>query len=40
VHFSDAMGNAGIKQNPLRRCGLAGVDVRHDSDIPATIEWY
>jgi hypothetical protein len=40
MHFADAVGDAGVKQNALRRCGLPGVDVRHDSDIPATIEWY
>jgi hypothetical protein len=37
VHFADAMSDAGVKQNPLRRCGLAGIDVRHDSNVPATL---
>ena len=40
MHFADAMGDPGVEQNPLRRCGLAGIDVGHDSDIPTTIEWY
>jgi hypothetical protein len=40
MHFADAVSDAGVKQNALRRCGLTGVDVRHDSDIPATIQWY
>jgi hypothetical protein len=40
MHFADAVGDAGVKQNALRRCGLPGVDVRHDSDVPATIERY
>jgi len=25
-----------IKQDALRRSGLAGIDVRHDADVPAT----
>jgi hypothetical protein len=40
VHFTDAVRDAGIKQNALGRRGLPGVDVRHDSDIPATVEGY
>ena len=25
--------DAGVVEDPLRRCGLAGVDVRHDPDV-------
>jgi hypothetical protein len=31
------MGNACIEQDTLGRRRLSGVDVRHDSDVPATI---
>jgi hypothetical protein len=37
VHLADAMGDARIEQNALGRRRLSGVDVRHDSDVPATI---
>ena len=33
VHFADLMGLARIEQDALGRCGLAGVDMRHDADI-------
>jgi len=28
---------ARIKQDALRGGGLAGIDVRHDADVPATL---
>jgi hypothetical protein len=34
------VGDAGIEQDALCRCRLSGVDVRHDSDVPATIQRY
>jgi hypothetical protein len=37
VNFTDAMQAAGIEQNALGRRRLAGIDVRHDADIPATL---
>jgi hypothetical protein len=38
MHFANAVRDARIEQNALCRCRLSGVDVRHDSDIPATIQ--
>jgi hypothetical protein len=40
MHLANTVGDAGIKQDALCRCRLSGVDVRHDSDIPATIQRY
>ncbi len=40
MHFADAVRDARIKQDALCRCRLSGVDVRHDSDVPATIQRY
>ncbi len=40
MHFADAVRDARVEQDALCRCRLAGVDVRHDSDIPATIQRY
>jgi hypothetical protein len=37
MHFADAVRNARIEQNALGRRRLPGVDMRHDSDVPATI---
>jgi hypothetical protein len=37
MHFAEAVRDARVKQNALRRCRLPGVDVRHDSDVPAAI---
>jgi len=37
MHFADAVRNARIEQNALSRSRLTGVDMRHDSDVPATI---
>jgi hypothetical protein len=28
---------SGIKKDALRRSGLAGIDVGHDADVPATL---
>jgi hypothetical protein len=40
MHFANAVRDARIKQDALCRCRLSGVDVRHDSDVPATIQRY
>jgi hypothetical protein len=37
VHLSDAVRPARIKQDALRRSGLAGINVRHDADVSATL---
>ena len=37
MHFADAVRDARIKKDALCRSRLSGVDVRHDSDVPATI---
>jgi hypothetical protein len=37
MDLSDAVRTACIEQNALRRSGLAGINVRHDADIPATL---
>ena len=40
VHFADTVGDARIEENALCRSRLPGVDVRHDTDVPATIQRY
>ena len=40
MHFADAVRDARVEQDALCRCRFSGVDVRHDSDIPATIQRY
>jgi hypothetical protein len=30
------MGDAGVEQDAFSRSGLAGIDVSHDADVPAT----
>jgi hypothetical protein len=37
MDLSDAVRAACIKQDALRRSGLAGIDVGHDADVPATL---
>jgi hypothetical protein len=37
MDLSDAVRPARIEQDALRRSGLAGIDVRHDADVPATL---
>ncbi len=34
VHFADLVRNTGVEQDPLCRRRLAGIDVRHDADVP------
>jgi hypothetical protein len=36
MHFANAVQAAGIEQDALGRCRLPGIDVRHDTDVPAT----
>jgi hypothetical protein len=37
VDLSDAVRSSRVKKDALGRSGLAGIDVRHDADVPATI---
>ncbi len=37
VHLADAMRPSRIEQDALGRSGLAGIDVGHDADVPATL---
>jgi len=37
MDLSDAVRAACIEQDALRRSGLAGIDVGHDADVPATL---
>jgi hypothetical protein len=38
VDLTDLVGAAGVVEDPLGRGGLAGVDVRHDPDVPHSRE--
>ena len=38
VNFADLVRAPGIVQNPLGRGRLAGIDMRHDTDIPIPLE--
>jgi hypothetical protein len=40
MHLAYAVRNARIEKDALCRSRLPGVDVRHDSDVPATIQRY
>jgi len=40
VHLADTVGDARIEEDAFGRRRLAGVDVRHDPDVPATIQRY
>jgi hypothetical protein len=40
MHLTDTVGDARVKQDALCRSRLPGVNVRHDSDVPATIQRY
>jgi hypothetical protein len=37
MDLSDAVRSSRIEKDALRRSGLAGIDVRHDADVPATL---
>jgi hypothetical protein len=37
MDLADAVRPSGIKKDALGRRGLAGINVRHDADIPATL---
>jgi hypothetical protein len=37
MHFADAVRDARIKEDALSRSGLAGINVRHDADVPTTL---
>ena len=38
VHFTNLVVHAGIKQNALGRCGLAGVDVRRNTNVAVALD--
>ena len=38
VHLAQLVGDAGVEEDPLRRRGLAGVDVRRDPDVPVAFD--
>ena len=38
VHFTDLVALAGVVEDALGRGGLAGVDVRHDPDVPGALQ--
>jgi hypothetical protein len=40
VDLSNLVGNPGVEQDPFRGRGLAGIDVRHDADVPSFVERY
>ena len=37
MDLSDAVRASGVKQDALRRSGLAGIDMGHDANISATL---
>jgi hypothetical protein len=39
VDLSDAVRPSRIEKDALSRSGLAGIDVRHDADVPAALQW-
>jgi hypothetical protein len=38
VHFTDLVVDAGVEQDALGRRGLAGVDVRRDTDVAVALD--
>jgi hypothetical protein len=38
VDLADLMDLAGVVEDALRRGRLAGIDVRHDADVPVALE--
>src|SRR5207245_4937373 len=39
VDLSDAVRPSGIEEDALSRSGLAGINVGHDANVPATRQW-
>src|SRR5208337_5363013 len=39
VHGADLVGHTRVIQDALGRCGLSGIDVRHDPDITGVFEF-
>jgi hypothetical protein len=39
VDLADLVADPRVEEDPLRGRGLARVDVRHDADVPAALEW-
>jgi hypothetical protein len=33
MDLADLVGNAGVEEDALGGCGLAGIDVGHDADV-------
>jgi hypothetical protein len=40
VNLTNLVGDARVEQDPFRRGGLAGIDVRHDADVARPVQWY
>jgi hypothetical protein len=38
MNLTKLVRHSGIKQNTLGGSGLAGVDMRHDADIPVSLD--
>src|SRR5208282_6118180 len=38
VNFADLVGAPGVVENPLGRSRLAGIDMRHNTDVPIPLE--
>jgi hypothetical protein len=38
MHLTDLVRNSGVEQDPFGRGRLAGIDVRHDADVPRPFE--
>ncbi len=38
MDLTDLVRNSGVEQNPFCRGGFAGIDVRHDADVPRFVE--
>jgi hypothetical protein len=39
VDLADLVRNPRVEEDALGRRGLAGIDVRHDADVPRAIQW-
>jgi hypothetical protein len=38
MRFTDLVIDAGIKENTLRQCRFAGINVRHDTYVPGLLQ--
>jgi hypothetical protein len=39
VDLPNAVRPASVEKDALGRSGLAGIDMGHDADVPATLYW-